>query len=89
MHEKNPTRTGDRMVYSFLLVALVSRRRSRSGRVKGMPIVGVLGREWETAGLVDGDRMWGIRGVVGLQSFRVAPITVADISYTHFLGKSA
>ena len=44
MHGKNPTRTGHSMVYSSILVALVSRRRSRSGRVKGMPIVGVLGR---------------------------------------------
>jgi hypothetical protein len=44
MHGKNPTRSGYGMVYSSILVALVSRRRSRSGRVKGMPIVGVLGR---------------------------------------------
>lgn len=34
------------MVYSFVLVAPVSRRRSRSGRVKGMPIVGLLRRVW-------------------------------------------
>jgi hypothetical protein len=46
MHGKNPTRTGDSMVYSSVQVALVSRRRSRSGRVKGMPIVGVLRRVW-------------------------------------------
>jgi hypothetical protein len=29
------------MVYSSILVALVSRRRSRSGRVKGIPMVRV------------------------------------------------
>jgi hypothetical protein len=46
MHGKNPTHPGHSMVYSSVLVALVSRRRSRSGRVKGMPIVGVLGRVW-------------------------------------------
>ena len=44
MHGRKPTRAGHSMVYSSILVALVSRRRSRSGRVKGMPIVGVLGR---------------------------------------------
>jgi len=46
MHGKNPTHTGHSMVYSSVLVALVSRRRPRSGRVKGMPIVRVLGRVW-------------------------------------------
>lgn len=44
MHQKNPTRTGHSMVYSSILVALVSSCRSRSGRVKGMPIIEVLGR---------------------------------------------
>jgi Mycobacterium membrane protein len=46
MHGKNPTHSGHSMVYSAVLVALVSRRRSRSGRVKGMPIVRVLRRVW-------------------------------------------
>jgi hypothetical protein len=46
MHGKNPTHSGHSMVYSSVLVALVSRRRSRSGRVKGMPIVRVLRRVW-------------------------------------------
>jgi hypothetical protein len=46
MHGKNPTRVGPRMVYSSVLVALGSRRRSCSGRVKGMPIVAVLRRGW-------------------------------------------
>ena len=46
MHGKNPTRTGHSMVYSSVLVALVSRCRSCSGRVKRMPIVGVLRQVW-------------------------------------------
>jgi len=52
MHGKNPTHTGHSMVYSSVLVALVSRRRSRSGRVKGMPIVRVLGRVWIPSALL-------------------------------------
>lgn len=46
MHGENPTHTRHRMVYSSVLVTLVSRCRSRSGRVEEMPIVGVLRRVW-------------------------------------------
>jgi Mycobacterium membrane protein len=46
MHGKNPAHTCHSMVYFSVLVALVARRRWRSGRVKGMPIVRVLRRVW-------------------------------------------
>jgi hypothetical protein len=68
MHGEIPIRTGHRMVYSSILVALVSRRRLRSGRVKGMPIVAVLGRVGLQPVLY-GDRMRGIHRVIGRAVF--------------------
>jgi hypothetical protein len=89
------------MVYSFVLVALVSRCRSRSGRVKGMPIVGVLGRVRIPPVILTVIRFGGftvslVRMIFASEQHpagagsRVDEVFSADVSaYTHRLGKSA
>ena len=72
MHGKNPTHTSDSMVYSFLLVALVIEAPLAFGTGEGDADRCSAMAGMEIAGLVDGDRTWGIRGVIGLQNFRVA-----------------
>jgi|GEM_PF-6906374 hypothetical protein len=105
MHGKTLTHMGDRMVYSFLLVALLSGRRSRSGRVKWMPIVRELRRVRNLSALltVIGIGGFSVSLVRGIYTSRNGPLrpkagayhvfspalTAADISYTYFLDKSA
>jgi hypothetical protein len=62
------------MVYSSVLVALVSRRRSRLGRVKGMPIVRVLSRVWKPSVVLT---------VIGCRGFTVPLVRAVFESEKH------
>jgi hypothetical protein len=105
MHGKTLTHPGHRMVYSFLLVAPVSRRRSRSGWVKGMPLVRMLRRVRKPSPLlmvigIGGSTVSRVRGLftschgplrpkAGVHQVFSPTLTAAGISYTYFPDKCA
>lgn len=79
------------MVYSSVQVAFVSRRRSRSGQVKGMPIVGVLRRVWIPSVTVSWVRIIfkSEERPAGAGS-QVDQVSAAEVNaHTHCLDKSA